>query len=122
MGAMAMIENIPTVPTDAGRTDPLVQLGLDQLRRRSSMKWRAHPADVLPLWVAEMDVPLTPPIVAALSDAIARGDTGYPFGTAYAEAVRDVAADRWGWHGVAIERTALVPHVMLGIVEILRLL
>lgn len=86
------------------------------------MKWRAHPAEVLPLWVAEMDVPLAPPIAVALTEAITRGDTGYPSGTAYAEAIRDFAADRWGWHGLDVERTALVPDVMLGIVEILRLL
>src|SRR5579883_2370150 len=103
-------------------TNPLVELSLSQLRERTSMKWRAHPADVLPLWVAEMDVLLAPPIAAALTDAIARGDTGYPVGTAYAEAVRDFAAERWGWHGLAVERTAVVPDVMMGIVEILRLL
>jgi cystathionine beta-lyase len=103
-------------------TNPLVELSLSQLRERTSMKWRAHPADVLPLWVAEMDVLLAPPIAAALTDAIARGDTGYPVGTAYAEAVRDFAAERWGWHGLVVERTAVVPDVMMGIVEILRLL
>lgn len=37
--------------------NPLQALTLDLLRRRTSMKWRTHPADVLPLWVAEMDVP-----------------------------------------------------------------
>ena len=31
---------------------------LEQLRTRTSEKWRRYPADVLPLWVAEMDVPL----------------------------------------------------------------
>jgi cysteine-S-conjugate beta-lyase len=107
---------------NGARTNPLTQLSLTQLRQRTSLKWRAHPADVLPLWVAEMDVPLAPSIVAALSDAIARGDTGYPTGTAYAEAVLDFAADRWDWHGPAVDRTSVVPDVMMGIVEILRLL
>jgi cystathionine beta-lyase len=102
--------------------NPLTQLSLSQLRRRTSMKWRAHPEDVLPLWVAEMDVLLAPPIEAALHEAIARGDTGYPTGTAYAEAIRDFAADRWGWPDLAVERTAIVPDVMMGIVEVLRLL
>jgi cysteine-S-conjugate beta-lyase len=110
------------VSTATSTTNPLTELSLPQLRERTSMKWRAHPADVLPLWVAEMDVPLAPPIAAALTDAIARGDTGYPMGTAYAEAVRDFAADRWGWRDLAVERTAVVPDVMMGIVEILRLL
>jgi cystathionine beta-lyase len=85
------------------------------------MKWRAHPEDVLPLWVAEMDVPLAPAVVATLTEAIARGDTGYPAGHGYAAAVRDFAADRWGWEGLAVERTAIVPDVMMGVVEILRL-
>ncbi|WP_436969382.1 hypothetical protein [Actinacidiphila glaucinigra] len=40
---------------------PLRRLTLGQLRRRTSMKWRTHPEDVLPLWVAEMDVPLAAP-------------------------------------------------------------
>lgn len=100
---------------------PLTQLSLDELRERTSMKWRAHPEDVLPLWVAEMDVPLAPAIVTALTEAIARGDTGYPAGHGYAAAVRDFAADRWAWEGLAVERTAIVPDVMMGVVEILRL-
>lgn len=58
--------------------NPLEQLSLDQLRQRRSAKWRAHPQDVLPLWVAEMDVPLAEEISAALHHAISIGDTGYP--------------------------------------------
>ena len=102
--------------------NPLEQLTLDELRQRTSMKWRTHPADVLPLWVAEMDVPLAAPVVEALTGAVARGDTGYPVGTAYAEALDAFARDRWGWDGVAVERSAIVPDVMLGIVEVLHLL
>ena len=102
-------------------TSPLEQLSLDQLRQRTSMKWRTHPADVLPLWVAEMDVPLAPPVHEALTEALDRGDTGYPAGTAYAEALAGFAVQRWGWDGVAVERTAIVPDVMLGIVEVLHL-
>src|SRR5918911_3572300 len=102
-------------------TSPLTQLSLPQLRERTSMKWRTHPDDVLPLWVAEMDVPRPPAIGDALTEAIARGDTGYPAGQGYAAAVRDFAADRWAWDALAVERTAIVPDVMMGIVEILRL-
>jgi cysteine-S-conjugate beta-lyase len=99
---------------------PLHQLTLDELRTRTSVKWRLFPEDVLPLWVAEMDVPLASPIVDAVGAALARGDTGYSFGTAYAEALRGFAAARWGW-AVEVERTRLVPDVMLGTVEVLRL-
>jgi cystathionine beta-lyase len=102
-------------------TNPLQVLTLAQLQRRTSMKWRTHPADVLPLWVAEMDVLLAEPIHRALSDALASGDTGYPAGTEFAEALSEFAIDRWGWSGLAVDRTAIVPDVMMGIVEMLRL-
>ncbi|GAA3104374.1 aminotransferase class I/II-fold pyridoxal phosphate-dependent enzyme [Streptomyces rectiviolaceus] len=101
--------------------NPLRQLSLEQLRRRTSMKWRTYPHDVLPLWVAEMDVPLAEPVAEAITDAVALGDTGYPAGTAYAEALAEFAHKRWGWDGLAVERTAIVPDVMLGIVEMLKL-
>lgn len=100
--------------------NPLRQLTLDRLRRRTSAKWRWYGEDVLPLWVAEMDVPLAEPVVAALTEAIALGDTGYPVGDAYAEALDAFAAERWGWR-VEPARTAIVPDVMLGMVELLKL-
>ncbi|MFE0175963.1 MalY/PatB family protein [Streptomyces sp. NPDC059002] len=101
--------------------NPLRQLSLDRLRERTSMKWRTYPADVLPLWVAEMDVPLAEPVARAVHDAMERGDTGYPAGTDYAEALADFAARRWDWDGLAVGHTAIVPDVMLGIVEMLKL-
>jgi cystathionine beta-lyase len=85
------------------------------------MKWREYDSDVLPLWVAEMDVHLAAPIVEALTDAIAAGDTGYPHGSGYAEAFADFAVDRWGWAGVQPGRTALVADVMTGISEVFAL-
>ncbi|MFF7604545.1 aminotransferase class I/II-fold pyridoxal phosphate-dependent enzyme [Streptomyces parvulus] len=108
-------------PDRPGVPNPLHALTLDRLRRRTSMKWRTHPADVLPLWVAEMDVPLAPAVVRAVTAAMELGDTGYPAGTAYAEALADFAGKRWGWDDLAVERTAIVPDVMLGVVEMLRL-
>ncbi|GAQ53946.1 MalY/PatB family protein [Streptomyces acidiscabies] len=101
--------------------NPLRRVPLDRLRRRTSMKWRTYPQDVLPLWVAEMDVDLAEPVARALVDAVALGDTGYPAGTAYAEALAGFAGKRWGWEGLAVERTAIVPDVMLGVVEMLKL-
>ncbi|POX38901.1 cystathionine beta-lyase [Streptomyces sp. Ru73] len=105
----------------SAEANPLCRLTLDELRRRTSMKWRTYPEDVLPLWVAEMDVPLAEPVVRAVTDALARGDTGYPVGTAYAEALAGFAHERWGWDGLAVERTSVVPDVMLGVVEMLKL-
>ncbi|MFJ6656672.1 MalY/PatB family protein [Streptomyces sp. NPDC091377] len=105
----------------SGEPNPLRALTLDRLRCRTSMKWRTYPEDVLPLWVAEMDVPLAEPVVRALTDALALGDTGYPAGSAYARALGAFAEKRWGWDGLAVERSAIVPDVMLGVVEMLRL-
>lgn len=100
--------------------NPLTALTLDELRQRTSVKWRQHPPDVLPLFVAEMDVPVAEPVAEALTDAIAAGDTGYPHGTRYADALVDFAHARWGWT-IEVGRTAIVPDVMLGIVEVLKL-
>lgn len=96
-------------------------LTVEQLRQRTSAKWRAVEPDVLPLWVAEMDVMLAGPVVDALHRAIDQGDTGYSFGTGYAEAYTGFAAERWGFDGFDVERSALVPDVMLGAVELLKL-
>lgn len=101
--------------------NPLEQIPLERLRQRTSAKWREFPAEVLPLWVAEMDVTPAEPIQRALIDAIRNGDTGYAHGTGYAQALQEFAADRWGWDGLAVERTSIVPDVMLGVVEMLRL-
>jgi cystathionine beta-lyase len=102
--------------------NPLEELNLQQLQLRTSMKWRAHPADVLPLWVAEMDVLLAPTVAHVLHTAIDIGDTGYPSGTAFAEAASEFASRRWQWHDLEVSRTTLVPDVMLGVVETLRLI
>lgn len=78
---------------------------------------------MLPLWVAEMDVLLAPAVAAVLHTAVSAGDTGYPSGPrAYAEALSSFARQRWGWSGIAPERTALVADVMTGIVELLKLI
>lgn len=96
---------------------PLHELTLEDLRRRTSVKWREYDYDVLPLWVAEMDVRLAEPIARAVTQAVAEGDTGYPHGNGYAEAFADFAAKRWSWDGVDPARTAVVADVMTGIVE-----
>ncbi|HET8896086.1 MAG TPA: aminotransferase class I/II-fold pyridoxal phosphate-dependent enzyme, partial [Protaetiibacter sp.] len=71
---------------------------IDKLRQRTSMKWRAFPDDVLPLFVAETDYPLAPPIVEVLAAAIRNSDTGYaPPTSELPEAFATFAANRWNW-------------------------
>ncbi len=100
--------------------NPFDRLTLPELRQRQSQKWRTYPADVLPLWVAEMDVLPAPAVRSALDAALDLGDTGYPWGQGYAEAYADAAAAAWGWRPDPAG-TALVADVMTGVVEILRL-
>jgi len=101
--------------------NPLEQLTLQQLRQRTSVKWRAYPPDVIPLWVAEMDVMPAEPVARALRHALDIGDTGYAYGPDYPRAVGEFASQRWGWDDFPAESAKSVPDVMMGIVEVLRL-
>jgi cystathionine beta-lyase len=101
---------------------PLRDLNEAFLRTRTSIKWREHRPDVLPLWVAEMDVMPADAVVAALHRVLEAGDTGYPHGNEYAEAFADFAAVRWSWEGLDSTRTAYAADVMTGLTEVIRLI
>jgi cystathionine beta-lyase len=93
---------------------------LEKLRMRTSMKWRAFPDDVLPLFVAETDYPLAPPIADVLAAAIRNSDTGYaPPTSELPEAFAAFAAARWGW-SVDPEQVWTTTDVGVAIVETLR--
>jgi cystathionine beta-lyase len=95
---------------------------LEHIRReRSSIKWTRFPADVLPLFVAEMDYPLAPAIVATLVERVQASDTGYLDGPGpLAPAFAAFALNRWGWT-VDPSHVHLATDVSVGIVEALRL-
>ena len=94
---------------------PFEVLRPEQLRRRTSIKWQYYGPDVLPVWVAEMDVLPAPEVVEALTGAVRAGDTGYPnFGTTYKEALAEFADARWAWHAEPGDM-ALCADVMTGI-------
>lgn len=116
----------PALPTTPGyrrgvTENPTIfdSLTLDELRTRTSEKWLAYPPDVLPLWVAEMDVPQAEPVVAAVHDAMRRGDTGYPGGMDYAQAYAEFAEERWGWE-INPGRVRMLTDVMIGITDVLK--
>ncbi|UQU62946.1 aminotransferase class I/II-fold pyridoxal phosphate-dependent enzyme [Couchioplanes caeruleus] len=95
---------------------------LETLRGRCSAKWRTHPADVLPLFVAEMDVPLAPVVADALRAAVDASDTGYSAPVPdLGRAVAGFAARRWGWE-IDPARVTAVTDVGVGVVELLRVL
>ena len=100
--------------------EPLHALPLSELRQRRSVKWRAYPEDVLPMFVAETDYPLAPAITATLHRAIDLGDTGYtPSDPGIRAAFTGFASRRYGWDvdAAGLRTTA---DVSMGIVEILR--
>jgi cystathionine beta-lyase len=101
-------------------TNPLTVLSIEELRERRSVKWRRYGPDVLPLWVAEMDTPLAPPIAAVLAEAVARGDTGYVDPGALPEAFAGFASRRWGWSPDP-RRMSVVPDVLHGLQDVLQL-
>ena len=96
-------------------------LDVSQLQRRTGVKWSKYGPDVLPAWVADMDFPLAPVIVEALTSAVVDGDVGYPgdgsdIGIRFAER----AERRWGW-SVDPSRVRLMPDVVKSIELILKL-
>jgi cystathionine beta-lyase len=90
-----------------------------ELRKRQSMKWLTYPADVLPLWVAEMDCQVPAPVKQAIYRAIEDGDTGYPAGRGYADAFRGFAERRWGLQlsDDQVKQSGDVMNSMLGVLQ-----
>jgi len=90
------------------------------LAARRSAKYRKYPPDVLPVWVAEMDVELAEPIRAALAEMVANSDTGYAHPGGLPEAFAAFATRRYGWSPDP-GRMMMLPDVMRGVSEILRI-
>ncbi|WP_344399971.1 MalY/PatB family protein [Streptomyces longisporus] len=94
-------------------------LDLDRLRVRGSVKWHRPEQDVLPAWVADMDFPTPPPVVAALHEAVDRQDLGYPDwpdGSPLRSAFAKRMAERHGWAASAHrvrEQTDLIQCLQL---------
>jgi cystathionine beta-lyase len=100
--------------------DPrLGSCSLDPLKKRTSLKWRAYPADVLPAFVAEMDFDLAEPIVAAATAAIAAGDCGYADKGQLGDAFAAFAAKRLNWSPDP-DMVFALPDVMTGIAELVQ--
>ena len=93
---------------------------IERLRERTSAKWKLFPPDVLPLFVAEMDYPLAPPIIRVLQERIAASDSGYvATPDEVAVAFAGFAARRWDWR-VDPSGIRTTTDVSVCIVEILR--
>ena len=90
--------------------------------RRTSIKWARHGADVLPLFVAEMDFTVAPQVRRAITRAVDNSDLGYVNSPgALPEVFAAFAEDRWGW-SPAHQHVHLATDVATGGVEALRVL
>jgi len=72
---------------------------LERLRSLTCAKWTWYPSDVIPAWVADMDLPPAPVAVDAARALLDRGDLGYNF--AAESRIPQVFAERqqrrFGW-------------------------
>jgi cystathionine beta-lyase len=93
---------------------------LGTLRKRTSEKWRTHPPDVLPAFVAEMDFDVAEPIKDAVRAALDTGDLGYPAKSALGEAFAEFAANRFGGWSPRPDFVFAIPDVMAGVAEVVR--
>jgi cystathionine beta-lyase len=96
---------------------------LATLHERRSEKWTGHDSDVLVATIAEMDFPLAEPVAEVLRGAIERSDLGYavPAPRRLRDAFAGFARRRLRWD-VDPDQITLVPDVMVGLVELCRLL
>ena len=89
----------------------------DEILPRSngdSMKWNQYPADVLPLWVADMDFKAPEAVISALQERVAQGVFGYPNESEeLRSAVVDWLAGRFDWK-ISPEAVILLPGVVNG--------
>lgn len=90
-------------------------------RPTDSIKWNKYGADVLPLWVADMDFPIAEPILQSLRDRIEHGVFGYPDVHPEPGTVSELQAvlvdrmqQRYNWR-VAPEEIMLLPGVIVGL-------
>lgn len=83
-------------------------------RGTESVKWDEYAPDVLPLWVADMDFPAAPAILAALQRRLDHGVFGYELVPQdYYDAIASWFSRRHGWEGITREQiiptTGVIP-------------
>ena len=109
--------------TESARAIDLRVPELATLHERRSKKWAEHDADVVVATIAEMDFPLAAPVAEVLRAAIDCSDLGYtpPTPSSLREAFVGFAGRRLRWN-VDPEQVTLMPDVMVGLVELARVL
>src|SRR5258708_3002048 len=83
-------------------------------RTSDSNKWRKYPADVLPLWVADMDFPPPPAVWRGLRGRVEQGFFGYLMEKPELhEVVAERVAKRYDWR-VSPDAIVPLPGVIAG--------
>jgi len=94
---------------------------LPQRRGTQNAKWNAYDADVLPLWVADMDFASPQPVIEALRQQVEHGLFGYP-NMAHGDEldyvpfrtlIVDRLAERYGWT-IQPEDIMFIPGIIVG--------
>ncbi len=96
----------------------------DQLINRrgtESVKWRAYPDEVLPLWVADMDFMSPEPVRRALREVVDSGVFGYPRGLhdatdvpEFGQIIIERLRDRYAWP-VEPQDVIFLPGIVVGL-------
>ena len=99
---------------------PVVVPPLSSLQLRKSEKWRAYPAEILPMPFAVMDFELSEPIKKSLIDLVNNSDAGY-LGKIpeLGQSLTNFSANRWNWK-IAPEDIKICPDVGVGVIEVCR--
>ncbi|WP_034384592.1 MalY/PatB family protein [Deinococcus sp. YIM 77859] len=106
---------LPELTPLASGTDPYGALDPAALRHPDSLKWTLYEEGVIPLWIADMDFPIAPPILAALQERLTRG-LGYH--TQGGAALRDALRERFAAQGLTDlpeDGLRLLPGVVPGL-------
>jgi len=83
-------------------------------RSSNSIKWTMYPEDVLPLWVADMDVAAPQPVLAAIQEKLSQGALGYERPSqALMETVVARMDNLYGWK-IEPEMVIAVPGIVSG--------
>jgi len=89
-------------------------------RRTGSIKWNFYDDDVLPMWVADMDFPPPPPILAALHARVEIGDFGYELPSpALGERICERLHRRYNWN-VTPDQIVYIPSLVTGLNAVCR--
>jgi cysteine-S-conjugate beta-lyase len=95
-------------------TDPRFE-AIPALAETISLKWGKHGSDVLPLWVADMDFAVAPPIAAALESYVNKGFYGYPLHSYYDDLANSYC--RWAARHYGAE---VDPDVVCSLTEVVQ--